>query len=191
MSIVVKSNINKSNSGLEIGDVGICLKESKTTSEIIFLRINSKINLKFSEYTEIDPSQYGDAFDEKVCNVCHKIYPTEFFDKNQNGVNNRQIRRPSCRNCRTIIDGKSMSASERRSWMKKKPNLNIFECPICKKITIPGLTSKVVLNHDHNTGLVSGWICDSCNTGMGRFKDSVEILNEAIKYLRNHYPNAK
>ena len=50
-------------------------------------------------------------------------------------------------------------------------------------MTIAGVTSKVVLNHDHGTGVPSGWICDSCNTGLGRFKDDPEILRNAIRYL--------
>ena len=62
--------------------------------------------------------------------------------------------------------------------------MEIFECPICKKRTIPGLTSKIVLDHNHSTGKVRGWICDSCNTGIGRFKDDTKLLEEAIKYLQ-------
>ena len=53
-----------------------------------------------------------------------------------------------------------------------------------EKITIPGVTSKVVLDHDHNTGKPRAWICDSCNTGLGRFKDRVELLQNAIDYLK-------
>ena len=79
-----------------------------------------------------------------------------------------------------------MKSAEKRLWEAKKPKLVDFECPICKKITIAGLTSKVVLNHDHATGRILGWICDSCNTGLGRFKDDIGILSEAIRYLKEH-----
>jgi transcription elongation factor Elf1 len=58
-----------------------------------------------------------------------------------------------------------------------------FECPICGKRTIAGITSKVVLDHDHETGEARAWICDSCNTGIGRFKDDVALLQRAIKFL--------
>ena len=53
-----------------------------------------------------------------------------------------------------------------------------------EKKTIPGLTSKVVLDHDHKTGKGRAWICDSCNTGLGRFKDDIELLESAIQYLK-------
>lgn len=191
MATLVKSCIENKSTGLEVNDVGVVHKEDDKQFEIIFIRLNKKLTLKLKDFQVIDPSEYGDGYSEKVCNVCHKIYPTEFFDRNQNGVNNRTVRRPSCRTCRLTIDGQAMSSSERRIWMSDKPQFDVFECPICKKTTIPGLTSKVVLNHDHNTGHISGWICDSCNTGLGRFKDSVGVLNEAIKYLRLHYPKSK
>lgn len=103
--------------------------------------------------------------------------------KNQNGKGDRTVRRPSCNDCRRVIDGVNMSAAEKRKWNKIKPNMEVFECPICHKRTIPGLTSKVVLDHNHKTGLGRGWICDSCNTGIGRFKDEIELLKSAINFL--------
>lgn len=62
---------------------------------------------------------------------------------------------------------------------KIKPNMKIWTCPICKKTTIPGLTGKVVCDHNHKTGHPRAWICDSCNTGSGRFKDDITLLKNA------------
>jgi len=45
----------------------------------------------------------------------------------------------------------------------------------------------MVLEHDHRTGKPGGWICDSCNTGLGRFKDDVELLKSAIEFLKKNY----
>ena len=42
----------------------------------------------------------------------------------------------------------------------------------------------MALNHDHKTGQITGYICDSCNTGLGRFKDDTVVLERAIKYLK-------
>ena len=88
--------------------------------------------------------------------------------------------------CRKIIDGKSVSFEDKKEWEKIKPNKTIWECPICKKRTIPGITSKVVLDHDHITGKPRAWICDSCNTELGRFKDDIETMENAIQYLRKY-----
>lgn len=42
---------------------------------------------------------------------------------------------------------------------------------------------KACVDHNHQTGKVRGLICNNCNTGLGRFKDNIELLREAIKYL--------
>lgn len=135
--------------------------------------------------TLFDPTQTGDAYDYKVCNVCHRRLPTaNSFQRNQNGVNNRPVRRPSCNDCRSHIDGAKISIQQRRLWQAQKPpSYEPFQCPICEKVTIPELTSKIVLDHNHLTGAVRGWICDSCNTGIGRFKDDVGLLRRAIHFL--------
>jgi hypothetical protein len=33
---------------------------------------------------------------------------------------------------------------------------------------------------------VRGILCTSCNVSLGRFKDSVEVLESAIRYLKAH-----
>ena len=68
-------------------------------------------------------------------------------------------------------------------WNKNKPQYVPFECPICAKRTIAGVTSKVVLDHNHRNGEARGWVCDSCNTGIGRFKDDIELIKRAIKFI--------
>lgn len=139
-----------------------------------------------NEISFFTPAKTGDQFDKKVCNVCNRLLDVQLFEKNQNGKNNRTVRRPSCINCRYIINGMDMSADEKREMDKTKPHMVIWTCPICKKTTIPGLTSKVVCDHNHKTGHPRAWICDSCNTGLGRFKDDIELLESAIEYLKSN-----
>lgn len=163
------------------GSVGI-IKDIKSDSYIVEF-INITIEVDKSIVKTFDPLKTGDGYEYKVCNVCHRLRPTELFDKNQNGKNNRTVRRPSCKDCRQAIDGKNMTAAEKRKFEDIKPNMVFWECPICHKKTIPGLTSKVVLDHDHETGQGRAWICDSCNTGIGRFKDDIRLIEEAQRYL--------
>lgn len=40
------------------------------------------------------------------------------------------------------------------------------------------------VDHDHETGEIRGLLCDRCNHGLGKFGDSVEILQKAIEYLK-------
>lgn len=148
-------------------EVGIIFHETETEYSINFVVNNRKIAVNKPLVALFDPLKTGDQFNKKVCNVCHRYLDIELFQKNQNQKDNRPIRRPSCRECRKIIDGKALKSSEHAKWEPSKPYMRLFECPICHKTTIPGLTSKVVLDHDHETGLARGWICDSCNTGIG------------------------
>lgn len=39
------------------------------------------------------------------------------------------------------------------------------------------------VDHCHDTNVVRGLLCSACNTGLGMFKDNIENLKSAIKYL--------
>lgn len=182
--VVVTNNVMGLNEVLvEKNDVGVVKEEREETSSIFFIRIWQEVEIKNNDFEIIDVTKLGDAFPKKICNVCHKLLNTLDFDRNQNGVNNRPVRRPSCKKCRELIDGKGVGAKVKNEWNKIKPDKEPFECPICLKRTIAGVTSKLALDHNHLDGSVRAWICDSCNTGIGRFKDDIGILKRAISFL--------
>ena len=52
------------------------------------------------------------------------------------------------------------------------------ECEIC------GKDKRLVVDHDHKLNIFRGWICSSCNTGLGSFFDNKQSLENAIKYLK-------
>lgn len=172
---------------VEKGDVGIKKSETETHASIFFIRVWKQVNLSKGDFAIVDTTKTGDGFSKKICNVCHRLKKTTDFAKNQNAKNNRSVRRPSCKDCRIEMEGVGVSKTDRLKWSKKKPVNEPFECPICRKKTIAGVTSKVVLEHDHRTGKAGGWICDSCNTGLGRFKDDERLLKSAIKFLKKNY----
>jgi hypothetical protein len=47
-----------------------------------------------------------------------------------------------------------------------------------------GKVCRLAVDHDHETGKVRGLLCNNCNRGLGRFKDSVENLEAALRYLQ-------
>lgn len=55
-------------------------------------------------------------------------------------------------------------------------------CAVCK-VSTPGWKHGWHTDHDHSTGKVRGVLCHGCNTGIGKFKDSLELLQAAAAYL--------
>lgn len=64
-----------------------------------------------------------------------------------------------------------------------------YRCAICgeKETELrDGLPRHLAIDHDHVTGAVRGLLCQSCNTGLGKFRDSVSVMILAIVYLEKH-----
>lgn len=58
------------------------------------------------------------------------------------------------------------------------------KCAVCGAVfdgSRRGTTPAV--DHDHATGFVRGLLCVSCNTGIGKLKDSIQNLQSAVQYL--------
>ncbi|MDE0016851.1 MAG: Hpy99I family type II restriction endonuclease [Candidatus Poribacteria bacterium] len=171
--------------GIVINSVGIINSICEKGVQVYFIGRNEVVIAPFDSISVIDIGQTGDQHPNKICNVCHILKPTTEFSRNQNQAGGRPIRRPSCQECRKKIDGERMPTSERRKMNARRPSdKTVFICPICEKRTIVDITAKIVADHDHDTGAGREWICDSCNTGLGRFKDNITILETAIKYLK-------
>ncbi len=58
------------------------------------------------------------------------------------------------------------------------------QCYICK--SGPSKNQSLHVDHDHKTGKVRKLLCNNCNNGMGKLKDSVELLQKVIDYLKEH-----
>jgi hypothetical protein len=67
-----------------------------------------------------------------------------------------------------------MSTAERNRIKAEKNH----RCEICKN-------EDALLNrdHDHDSGEARGWLCGSCNRGLGLFKDNPELLRAAALYV--------
>lgn len=62
-------------------------------------------------------------------------------------------------------------------------NLQEGKCMICG-VHQSSLDKALCVDHDHSTGEVRGLLCGNCNSGIGFFKDNVDLLNKAIIYLK-------
>jgi hypothetical protein len=55
-------------------------------------------------------------------------------------------------------------------------------CNICG-INQNMLNKRLFVDHNHLTNEIRGLLCPKCNTGIGQFNDSIDLLNKAIDYL--------
>jgi len=63
-----------------------------------------------------------------------------------------------------------------------KSGRNHRVCAICG--VNPAATGRqLARDHDHKTQRFRGWLCMSCNTGLGQFKDDRVLLMRAVAYL--------
>lgn len=59
------------------------------------------------------------------------------------------------------------------------------KCWICEESKPPNGKGGLVVDHCHTKGHVRGLLCSSCNTGIGKLKESIKSLQRAIEYLSN------
>lgn len=76
--------------------------------------------------------------------------------------------------CKLCCNKMTKVRNELKKTAPPKPDI----CDCCGKIT-----SRFCLDHDHKTNKFRGWICDDCNTGIGKLGDTKEGLKTAYDYL--------
>ncbi len=167
--------------------IGIIKAINGKNAMVLFVGLNKILRVNFNSLKVIDAEYTGKGHDKKICNICHILKLTEEFDVNQTDAKGQKTTRPSCKECRKDIDGVKLTIAEKKKMDKIKPEKgSVFECPICLKTTLVGVTANLVRDHDHETGMGREWICDSCNTGLGIFKDDTKFLERVIGYLEKH-----
>jgi hypothetical protein len=132
------------------------------------------------------------------CGDCGETKDEGLFSKASNRATGRQCRCKACNTIRVREWRRSMDPS-RRSLMVKEGNLKKIyglsladyarmkeaqggKCAICGSSDSRG-RGDLHVDHCHATGSVRGLLCTSCNNGLGRFRDSPELLRAAIEYL--------
>jgi Recombination endonuclease VII len=86
---------------------------------------------------------------------------------------------------RNILRNHGITLEEYEAMFLKQNSL----CAICllpetRKGRTPGTILRLCVDHCHKTGTIRGLLCHACNTAIGKFKDSTELLMKAIEYLK-------
>jgi len=63
-----------------------------------------------------------------------------------------------------------------------------WKCAICGK---QYEFMNMMTDHDHETGFIRGLLCIACNSGLGMFKEDIELFNKAIAYVQGEQPAKK
>jgi hypothetical protein len=132
----------------------------------------------FSEfYKKVGREQYAGSISyyDSACIPCAKVRQQKYRDR----LTPEQ---------RKNIDLKCMFGITIEQWNKLFENQSGC-CAICK-MHQSEFKRKLSVDHNHKTGTVRGLLCMECNTGIGKFKDSIDNLNEAISYLKNNAESA-
>ena len=136
------------------------------------------------------------------CRVCKEVKPDKSFHIKTPLSNNTGILDRTCNDCN---NRKNREQRKRREETVKPPD--DYRCPICNRnqeeilnytVVVDKVTherverryKKVwVVDHNHDTGKVRGWICSPCNVTLGAFGDNTINLKRAIKYLEESENN--
>lgn len=57
-------------------------------------------------------------------------------------------------------------------------------CAICGGSETHRSKKNLSIDHCHISNKIRGLLCSECNTGLGKFKDDVSLLQKAVEYLR-------
>lgn len=129
----------------------------------------------------------------KKCLECEEV--KEFSEFNRGGFSEDGYQN-ECRVCTRKANAiwnkknsKKITASirkKRTGYTQKEYDIKFNEqkgcCAICGK-NQSKLKRALAADHCHTTGAKRGLLCFNCNTALGKFNDSVALLEKAIKYL--------
>lgn len=142
----------------------------------------AKICMLHGELTE-EQVYRTDSYVWPQCIKCKKISNDKFKEKNPNRDTNILKKHYYVRNSNAKI-----SKDDYEDMIEAQNN----KCLICNnpetvsnnpKATGP---NRLTIDHCHQTQKIRGLLCRSCNLMLGFSKDSIEILQAAIDYLKQH-----
>mgnify|MGYP001459426912 CR=1 FL=1 len=119
----------------------------------------------------------------KECAKCKKILPIKSFHKRtlKTGNVSSQSRCKSCQGKERVKYYKPNEKTRQQLRISDAFYEELMKnehCNICGKEL-----EKKCIDHCHETKKIRGVLCNNCNTALGLFKDNVEVMKDAIRYL--------
>lgn len=126
------------------------------------------------------------------CDICYRIYLNK-FQKTYRDKNKTKIQQSAKAYRQATKEHRNQYARFWKYGISKEEYDRILEaqdgCAICKRRSD---TNKLLaVDHDHTCcpgkrscgNCIRGLLCSSCNTGLGFFRDNLDLLIRAIEYL--------
>lgn len=89
---------------------------------------------------------------------------------------------PDKEKARALREGFSLSLEQYQEMHDRQGG----KCAICGQPEMQMRNGKIkalAVDHNHKTGAIRGLLCCDCNQGIGKLKDDVTVLQNAIRYL--------
>ena len=124
-----------------------------------------------------DPKASWDTYDGMECPTCKETKPVSEYYVRPDGKHSG-----SHRNCKDCYKKNSNVV-----YGLRKENPYPYENPVCECCGIESHSEVLCLDHCHIEKVFRGWLCRSCNTGIGSLGDDIEGLEKGLTYLKGHY----
>ena len=128
-----------------------------------------------------DEPTVGEDFtgDLLLCPECNESKPTSEYYMPESGRTNIHGARRKCKTC--------YNTNQSLVYQLKKENPYPHKDPTCSCCGTKSSSEVLNLDHCHASKVFRGWLCRSCNTGIGSLGDNIQGLRRALTYLRKHY----
>lgn len=152
---------------------------------------------------------YATGFNGKICKNCDELKEVSEFGNNlqtQDGINSRCNKCFSSRRNLLNVGRHGITAIKKKRasqhliktfgiTMEERDRIYAKQdgkCAICRTPwyegeydqSIASPFRKLSVDHNHITGKIRGLLCVNCNTALGSFKDSIDLLESSIRYLK-------
>jgi hypothetical protein len=162
--------------------------------ELVIKKVCStcKVEKEITEFSKDRTEKDGYTYS---CKVCRNKRYNEWAKENKDKVRERNAKKSESR--QAYYQSERGIESSRRAHLKRKYNMTLEEydvilesqngvCDICKEPESYGRASFLAVDHCHNDETIRGLLCNNCNRAIGLLKDNIEVLENAVKYLKKH-----
>ena len=106
------------------------------------------------------------------------------MDQNPLPRGSLQVRDRLCQQPRAVVELPEPAAAVEAQYPAHPSGAMIVVEVFRVRCAVCGGPEPQHVDHDHRNGWVRGILCFNCNGGLGQFRDSPELLAEAISYLK-------